>query len=129
MMPYMLEAQEEVEEIFNINESSPIFIGCEDENHNAQRVCSSRKAVEYIQKHFRYSNLGCASGIVIVEFVVNKHGLVDHIRLLRNPGAGHGKEVVRIIKTMNHPKMWTPATFGGKKIDRRIRLPIRIGLL
>lgn len=58
-----------------------------------------------------------------VSFVVEKDGNLSNIKLVRDPGYGIGKEILRIIKTS--PK-WKPAMQNGQAVRSVYNIPIAI---
>lgn len=56
-----------------------------------------------------------------VSFVIEKDGTLSDIKVLRDPGFGVGKEIIRIIKTS--PK-WMPAVNNGKVVRSQYTFPI-----
>jgi TonB family protein len=68
-------------------------------------------------------------GLVLVEFVVEKNGLIGEIRPVKDPGMGMAKEAVRVIQLMKDRKMkWVPAENGGKRIAFRYTVPVSFNL-
>ncbi len=65
------------------------------------------------------------AGTIAVSFVVGKDGDIEDIKILRDPGAGLGKEVVRVVRLM--PK-WLPGEANGNPVKVRFTLPVRLHL-
>ncbi len=65
------------------------------------------------------------SGVVIVQFVVEKDGRITNVEVVSKKKIGYGVEeaAIRVIKKM--PK-WSPATQQGKAVRMRFRKPIRV---
>lgn len=82
----------------------------------------------FINKNLQFpeeGRQGMATGTVVVKFIVEKDGSITHVSLLRDIGAGCGKEAVRLVKSM--PK-WIPGKQNGKPVRSEYRLPIEFDL-
>ena len=64
-------------------------------------------------------------GRVFVEFVVNKDGSIDRIKILRGVSNDINAEVLRLVKAMPN---WIPAQSNGENINARARIPINFVL-
>lgn len=62
------------------------------------------------------------SGLVIVEFVVEKDGSISNPVVKRSLSPECDAEAVRVVKSMPN---WTPAKMGDKTVRCRYALPIR----
>jgi TonB family protein len=70
-----------------------------------------------------------AGGVVVMEFVVEKNGLIGEIGAMHDPGMGMVMEAKRVIELMKTRKMkWIPAEDGGKKIAFRYIVPVGFNL-
>lgn len=65
------------------------------------------------------------TGKVYVQFVINKKGKMENIKVIRSPHESLSKESVRVIKKM--PR-WKPGVQDGKKVKVRYTLPINFTL-
>lgn len=65
-------------------------------------------------------------GKVFVEFVVNKDGSIQDVRVVKGIGAGCDEEAVRVIETS---EVWNPARQRGKPVRQRMILPITFRLM
>ena len=63
-------------------------------------------------------------GICYVSFVVGVDGKLGEIKLLRDIGAGCGREALRVIAKMAKEKTWIPGKQRGKPVKVRFNLPI-----
>ncbi|MEQ1747107.1 MAG: TonB family protein [Saprospiraceae bacterium] len=87
-----------------------------------------KELLEYIAKHIKYPAAARESGItgpVVVSFVVNTDGSASDIAVLKDPGGGCGKEVIRVVSSM--PK-WVPGESNGHPVRVRFYLPVRFEL-
>lgn len=64
-------------------------------------------------------------GTIIVGFVINADGSVSDVEILRGIGGGADEEAQRVVE---HSPDWTPAQQKGKKVNSRMRLPVRFKL-
>lgn len=65
-------------------------------------------------------------GTVYVRFIVEQDGNLNHITVVRDPGAGLGDEALRVIKTM---PAWKPGMIGGKPVRTSFFLPVKYKLM
>lgn len=61
---------------------------------------------KYVQKNYKIPNNFKGSGTVIVDFVIDKTGQIENIKVMKDVGNGSASEAVKLLKKM--PK-WTPA--------------------
>ncbi len=104
--------QQEKEEVFVSVEQMPEFPGGEGELRT------------FIQKNLKYPAIAKENrivGRVYIEFVVNKNGEIDRIKILRSPHGSLSEEAIRVIKIM--PK-WVPGKQNGISVSTRINMPI-----
>ncbi len=84
--------------------------------------------MEWIQKHIEYPQLAVEmgeQGIVYCQFVVNKDGSIEQVKIVRKVSDLLDEEAKDVIKKM--PK-WTPGEQAGKKVRCRFTLPIHFRL-
>jgi len=83
----------------------------------------------YLSKHIRYPEAarmaGISSQVAVVSFVVNTDGSITDIAVLKDPGAGCGNEVLRVVSGM--PR-WVPGESNGHAVRVRFYLPVRFEL-
>ena len=84
--------------------------------------------MEWIQKHIEYPQLAVEmgeQGIVYCQFVVNKDGSIEQVKIIRGVSDALDDEAKKVVKRM--PK-WTPGEQAGKKVRCRFTLPIHFRL-
>lgn len=83
----------------------------------------------YLARHIRFPETARLAGITsqtaVVSFVVNADGSISDIAVLKDPGAGCGAEVVRVVSGM--PR-WSPGESNGQPVRVRFYLPVRFEL-
>lgn len=90
--------------------------------------CVSKKFLEYVYSRLQYPKRARKRGLqgtVVVSFVVERNGMLSSFKILRDPGLGCGKEVVRVLNTMNEGgPSWIPGIQDGKYVRVAYNLPV-----
>ncbi|MBT3544730.1 MAG: TonB family protein, partial [Saprospiraceae bacterium] len=107
-------------EIFKVVEEMPRFPGCEEKglSNDALKECSNNKLSMFIGKNLKYPKDARESSIqgkAIIQFVVNKQGKLEELKLLRDPGSGCGDAAMEVIKKMKDEITWIPGKQRGQK--------------
>lgn len=82
----------------------------------------------YIQENLKYPPVAAEngiSGIVVLQFVVDKDGNITDAEIVRDIGGGCGEEALRVLKSM---PTWEPGEHGGKRVNVKYTLPVRFEL-
>ncbi|MCH2235787.1 MAG: energy transducer TonB [Crocinitomicaceae bacterium] len=106
----------EEEPIVDFAEVDPMFPGGEAEMN------------KFIQENVEYPQMSIEmgeQGIVYVEFVVNKNGSIEQVKVVRGVSDALDAEAKRVVKTM--PR-WTPGEQAGKPVRVRFTIPIHFRL-
>ena len=115
----------EVPPFYTIVENMPEFGDCGETSNKAERKQQSTKnLLQFIYKHIKYPRQALVNGIegrVFVRFIVNKDGDVQDIEIIREPGGGLGKEVLRVVKLM---PTWKPGRQGRHYVNVQYTLPV-----
>lgn len=115
-----------VQEIFKVVEDMPEFPGCEETSDKQERSkCSQEKMIDFIYNNLEYPKIAGDNGVegmVVIQFVVQKDGVLDNIKIVRDIGAGCGAEAERIVRKM--PK-WNPGKQRGRPVNVQFNLPVR----
>lgn len=112
----------------------PRFPGCESLNvpEADKKVCADKKMLDFIYQNIQYPRSARehkVQGNAVVSFIVKPNGRLSKIKVLRDPGAGLGKEAQRIVELMNNmDQPWTPGYVDGKKVRTEFILPIKFKL-
>ncbi|MDG1331825.1 MAG: energy transducer TonB [Crocinitomicaceae bacterium] len=84
--------------------------------------------MEFISKNIKYPQIDLENGDqgrVILEFIVEKDGEVNEVKILRGVSATMDKEAKRVIELMPN---WKPGEAGGKIVRTKMRLPVTFRL-
>lgn len=106
------EEEEDEEEIFKVVEKVAGFPG------------GQAKLMEFLRKELVYPQIAIdnnVQGRVIVQFVVNKDGSIQDVKVARGVDPVLDEEAIRVVKKM--PK-WIPAEQRGKTVRSRFQLPV-----
>ena len=106
------EGEEDEEEIFQVVEKVAGFPG------------GQAKLMEFLRKELVYPQIAIdnnVQGRVIVQFVVNKDGSIQDVKVARGVDPVLDEEAIRVVKKM--PK-WIPAEQRGKTVRSRFQLPV-----
>ena len=106
------EEEEDEEEIFQVVEKVAGFPG------------GQAKLMEFLRKELVYPQIAIdnnVQGRVIVQFVVNKDGSIQDVKVARGVDPVLDEEAIRVVKKM--PK-WIPAEQRGKTVRSRFQLPV-----
>jgi protein TonB len=107
------EPQPVVEEIFDIVEEMPEFIG------------GIEKLYEYLGNNINYPEQAkdfSIQGKVFVQFVVWKDGTIRDVKVVKGAHKLLDKEALRVITKM---PVWKPGKQRGKNVNARFTLPIK----
>jgi protein TonB len=84
--------------------------------------------IRFIRENIQYPELAYShghEGTVLLEFIVDRKGAVDQIKVLKSIGLGCDKAAVAVFKKM--PR-WQPAVQGGRAIAVRYITPVKFSL-
>ena len=121
------------EEIIDFADEMPRFPGCENELLKKDKIaCSQKQMLVYIYDHLKYPPIARGNGvegICVISFVVTKTGMITNIEIVRDIGAGCGKNSLKTIQKMSLLKeKWIPGKQRGRPVNVRYRLPIKFKL-
>ena len=120
-------------EIFKVVEEMPRFPGCEEKrlSKDALKECSNNKLSMFIGENLKYpkdARESSVQGKAIIQFVVNKQGKLEELKLLRDPGSECGDAALEVIKKMKDEITWIPGKQRGQKVKVQFTLPITFKL-
>ncbi len=116
--------------VLKVSQEMPRFPGCEDIDGTIaeKEECAKHKMLEYVYRNIKYPKEARTKGIdgmSVIRMVIEKNGTVTNITKLRDPGAGTGDEVARIVREM---PTWIPGKENGKAVRVRYTLPVKFQL-
>jgi TonB family protein len=106
----------EADEVFDVVEEAPSFPG------------GMEAWGKFLTENLEYPALAKRMGVegtVYLVFEVRADGSVQNVEILRGIGAGCDEEAMRVI---NKSPNWDPGKQRGRKVNVRMRLPIRFKL-
>lgn len=111
----------------------PRFPGCENLTDVDEREqCSLNRLLQFVYNNISYPAIARENGIegiVVASFVVERDGTVSNATILREIGGGCGKEVLRLISTMNEQDIrWIPGIVDGEAVRIQFNLPVKFQL-
>ena len=119
------------DEIFQIVEEMPRFPGCEEieGTKNEKEACAREKLLAFVYENVTYPDSALIKGIsgtVVLQFVVNKDGVISNDTILKDIGGGCGEAALNLVKMMNElPEKWIPGKQGGKAVNVYYTLPVK----
>ena len=84
--------------------------------------------LESLHQHIEYPEKARQAGIeglVMVQFIINKHGEVENPQVIRGIGGGCDEEALRVVKEYAE---FTPGKQRGEPVRVQYTLPIRFKL-
>jgi len=123
----------DVDPFHKIVEKMPMYGGCEHEvDKTLRRQCADHALMSFIGKAVHYPALATETGVegtAVVRFVVEKDGSLSNIEVVRDPGAGLGKEAERVVQLLSQKgQRWEPGEQRGRKVRVQFNLPIKFKL-
>jgi periplasmic protein TonB len=119
-------------EVFKIVEHMPRFPGCEDlATKEERKKCADKKMLEFIYQHIQYPQEAIENkveGIAIIQFIVEKDGSIEEMRVVSDPGHGLGEEALRVVGLMAKELKWVPGPSRGRAVRVQFELPINFRL-
>lgn len=120
------EPSELAKAVYDYRMVTPLFKGCKDISKKENRVCFDRKMKKFVLRKFDPSisdglNLVSGDYKIFAEFIINKSGHVEHVRV-RAPHPRMQKEVEQMIKKL---PQFTPGKIGDRNVKVKYLLPIR----
>ena len=122
-------------EVYKIVDQMPIFAGktCGDiMKYKKRKVCADKAMLGYIYSNIRYPKKAKDKGVqgmAVVGFVVEAHGAISTIRVVRDPGTGLGKAALKVVKRMKDEGIrFEPGLRKGKPVAVEFMLPVKFEL-
>jgi len=115
-------------------EQMPRFPGCEDlaADKKAADKCATTALLKFLSSKLNYPALARENGVqgtVVIRFIVEKDGNLTDMEIVKDPGAGLGREALRVVKLMNNMEgKWTPGKQNAHPVRVRFNLPVKFHL-
>ena len=80
--------------------------------------------IQFLKDNLKYPSIASEMGIsgrVTLQFIVDKHGKIDKIKILRGIGGGCDEEAVRVVSKMPN---WNPGKQNGRCVPVIFTFPI-----
>lgn len=124
------ESEEDVDKVELFAEEMPAFGDCAFAalSEAERKDCTAKEMLKFFSKNVRYTRLAKEiniQGTVIAEFVVNKKGQIERVKILRGLGAGLDEEVLRVINKMEG---WKPGKQNKRPVNVLYRVPVKFKL-
>ena len=105
----------------------PRFPGCVEAglSKEEKKACAEKKMLAFIYDKINYPQLAReneVAGTAVIQFVVEKNGLITDLKIVKDPGAGLGREALRVVKTMPD---WIPGKQRNEPVRVRYSLPVK----
>lgn len=118
------------DKVFKVVEEMPRFPGCEVGvmTRDERKKCAENNMLRFIYGNIKYpdtARMNGTEGRVVLQFVVNKEGLVTDTKILRDIGDGCGEEALRVINILRDQKVtWVPGKQRGQPVKVQYTLPV-----
>ncbi len=125
----MSKEENNLSEKFTVIEQMPRFPGCEHLMDQLEiKKCSNQKMLDFIYENIKYPPVAIQNnvqGVVVINFVVDKDGSINNVKVARDIGAGCGGEALRVVRKMPN---WIPGHQNNKFVSVQFNLPIKFKL-
>lgn len=122
-------------DVYKVVKQMPLFPGkdCGDIfDYHKRAACSTRAMLKYIYANIKYPKKARergTQGMAVVTFIVEPHGAITNIKIVRDPGDGLGKAVAKVVKKMRKDVLrWEPGLHRGKPVPVQMALPVKFKL-
>lgn len=119
--------------VYSKAEEMPILKDCSSQPKEEQDNCTQSAMIKYVYGSLEYPKVAknnSIEGLVVVQFVVNKEGKMDRIKLLRDIGGGCGQAAVAAVQKLadDENMKWEAGIQKGKKVNVQFSFPFRFKL-
>ena len=122
-------AQTPISEAVRRADITPAWPGCDPKMPD----CTKSRLLEFINANLQMpieAKKESQGGLVAMEFVVEKNGLVGEVKAMHDPGYGLVAEATRVINLLNEKKIkFMPAEVDGKRVAYRFAIPVSFNLM
>lgn len=102
-----------------------------DTTATAKSQCAQQALLEFVTQRIVYPAEAREAGIegtAVVNFVVEKDGIITQPRVLRDPGGQTGLAALEVVLEMAQNIRWIPGKIEDQPVRTRFNLPIRFRL-
>jgi periplasmic protein TonB len=128
-VPIKIESTYDSDKIYTRVENMPFLSSCENLTIESERIlCTQEQLMSFIRKNLKYPAIArdaTIQGVVVVSFIIDKHGEAKDFTILRDIGGGCGQEAV---KTLRKVGPWNPGFQNGRRVNVKYNMPIRFSL-
>ena len=121
-------AQTPLSEAVRRADVSPAWPGCDPKIAD----CTKSRLLDFINANLQMpidAKNESQGGLVAMEFVVEKNGMVGEVKAMHDPGYGLVAEATRVINLLNEKKIkFVPAEVDGKRVAYRFAIPVSFNL-
>lgn len=121
--------------IYDVAEEMPRFPVrfCEELDTTAavKSQCAQQALLEFVTQRIVYPPEAREAGVqgtAVVNFIVEKDGLITQPQVIRDPGAQTGIAALQVVYGMAQNIRWIPGRIKGEPVRTRFTLPIRFRL-
>lgn len=118
-------------EILIFTDEMPRFKSdCEDQDleKSELKMCAQQAMLQFIYSKVKYPAMARENGVegtAVVSFVVERDGSISNIKIMRDPGAGLGREAKRVATLL---KDWIPGKQRFRPVRVQFNLPVKFQL-
>lgn len=121
--------------VYKVADQMPLFPGrkCgELMKYKKRKACADQAMLQYIYHNIRYPKKARdrgVEGLAVVSFIVEAHGAITEIEVVRDPGSGLGKAVNKVVSKMKKDNIrFEPGIRKGKPVAVQFMLPVKFKL-
>lgn len=120
--------------VYRVVDELPRFPGCESETaiQISKAACAQNRLNEFVREEMRYTKAARQmglTGMVIVQFIVEKDGSLSEVKLALRRHPLLDQEALRIAWEIQAlPEKWMPGKRNGYPVRTQYELPIRFGI-
>ena len=118
--------------VFYAPEQAPLYGTCSPEeikDGKTDEECSQLQMLMSLYQKLKYPAIARENGVegtIVIRFIITAQGQMKDAEIIRNVGAGCGKEALRVVT--KHLGNWTPAKQDGINVASRFNLPVKFKL-
>jgi len=124
----------EEEVVFKVVEEMPRFPGCEDIGlkRYKREECAKQELLNYVYSNLQYpaqAKESAVEGMAVIYFNIKENGLIEDIRIVRDPGAGCGEAAKAVFDKMQADGLrWIPGKQRGRPVVVQWTMPVKFKL-